>query len=403
MSPRNRLVTRNSRAVSVCVSPSFSQNLSGTRAASRLLLLSSSNLFATGSAARRSPVQFSIRYCGVLRSHDQQTPPAVRFGRALAKPSRDTAPVSGRRLGRGAAAAGIALLMAIVGGCAAPRTIVANESERQVSVDQAFVSLGPSAPPVLSIVEQPYENATRQTVRLATRGNTRGENTLRVDVIGIKNPGISRDATLPDAPLEAAQLSSEAEDALPGVPLRTSLTYLQNRSGPFGYAVGKSAQGDECIYAWQRVATPDRDLSVVNSRNTLSVRLRLCEPHTSEAALVATMMGLNVNVGLSGGAWTREPKQLSPQVGSPGAIVAPPEVLAAVSPVAEQPAHPPRRHVVRSSKRDVVALPIVAPSQNLPPSDSVIVPAPAASPISTRQGPVVPAPGGAKTPAEAKP
>jgi hypothetical protein len=155
--------------------------------------------------------------------------------------------VSGGRVGSWATPAGVAWLLLIVDGCAVPRTIVANESERQISVDQAFVSLGPSAPPVLSIVERPYENATRQTVRLATRGATPGENTLRVDVIGIKNPGISRDATLPDAPLEEASLSSEAEDALPRVPLRMSLTYLQNRYGPFGYAVGRSAQGDQCI------------------------------------------------------------------------------------------------------------------------------------------------------------
>lgn len=66
MSPRNRLVTRNSRAVSVCVSPSFPQNLSATRAASRvrLLLLSSSNLFATGSAVRRSPCNFRSAFAG---------------------------------------------------------------------------------------------------------------------------------------------------------------------------------------------------------------------------------------------------------------------------------------------------------------------------------------------------
>jgi Cellulose biosynthesis protein BcsN len=307
--------------------------------------------------------------------------------------------VSGGRLGRGTAAAGVALLMAIVDGCAAPRTIVANESERQVSVDQAFVSLGPSAPPVLSIVEHPYENATRQTLRLATRGSTPGENTLRVDVIGIKNPGISPDATLSDAPLEAAQLSSEAEDALPGVPLRTSLTYLQNRSGPFGYAVGKSAQGDECIYAWQRVATPDRDLSVVNSRNTLSLRLRLCEPNTSEAALLASMMGLNVNVGLSGGLWTPEPKQFASEIGSPGTAIGPPGVLAAVSPDAERAARPPRRRSVKPGRGEIVEAPIAAPTQNPLTSDAVLVPPPLAGPASpAAQGPVVPIPEGAKTP-----
>jgi Cellulose biosynthesis protein BcsN len=306
--------------------------------------------------------------------------------------------VSGGRLGPGTAAAGVALIMAIIDGCAAPRTIVANESERQVSVDQAFVSLGPSAPPALSIVEHPYENATRQTIHLATRGATPGENTLRVDVIGIKNPGISRDATLPDAPLEAAQLGLDAEEALPGVPLRTSLTYVQNRSGPFGYAVGKSAQGDECIYAWQRVATPDRDINPVNSRNTLSVRLRLCEPNTSEQALIASMMGLNVNVGVSGGLWTPEPKQFSSDIGSPGTEIGPPQILVAVSPDANQTARPSGRRAVKPRGENVEA-PVTVPTQNPLTGDAVLVPPPGApSAAPTAQGPVVPIPEGAKTP-----
>ncbi len=300
--------------------------------------------------------------------------------------------MSGRLLGSWTAAAAVALPMAILGGCAAPRTIVANTIERQVPVDQAFVSLGPGAPAVLSIVERPYENATRQSVRFATRGNTPGENSLRVDVVGVTNSGINGE-TLPDVPLEEPKLISEAEEALPNVPLRTSLTYLQNRYGPFGYAVGRSAEAEDCIYAWQRVATPDRDVSVVNSRNTLSLRLRLCDPHTGEARLVATMMGLNVNVGLSGGAWTPEPKELSSQVGSPGTVVGPPEILAAVNPIAEQPAHPPTHHIVKLSNSDIAEPPAVAPS-----SDSVIVPPP-----PTTQGAVVPPPEGGKTTPGAKP
>jgi hypothetical protein len=309
--------------------------------------------------------------------------------------------VSGRRLGPGKAS-GVALLVAIIDGCAAPRTIVVNESERQVSVDQAFVSLGPNAPPALSIVEYPYENATRQTVRLATRGNTPGENSLRIDIIGIKNSGISRDATLPDAPLEAAQLGLDAEEALPGIPLRTSLVYLQNRFGPFGYAVGKSAQGDECIYAWQRVATPDRDINPVNSRNTLSLRLRLCEPHTSEAGLIANMMGLSVNVGVSGGlAWTPEPKQFSSDIGSSGATIGPPQILAAVSPYAEQTARHSRRHAVKP-RGEIVEAPIAGPTQNPLTGDAVLVPPPGAASAAptapTAQGPVVPVPEGTKAP-----
>jgi hypothetical protein len=186
---------------------------------------------------------------------------------------------------------------------------------------------------------------------------------------------------------------------LPGVPLRTSLTYLQNRSGPFGYAVGKSAQGDECIYAWQRVATPDRDLSVVNSRNTLSIRLRLCEPHTSEAALIANMMGLDVNVGVSGGLWTPEPKQFSSEIGSAGTAIGPPQILAAVSPDVEQAARPPRRRAVKPGRGEIVEAPIAVPSQNPLTSNTVLVPPPPAGPASlATQGPVVPVPEGAKIP-----
>jgi hypothetical protein len=302
-------------------------------------------------------------------------------------------------------AATAALMIAIVGGCAAPRTILANTTEREVPVGHAFVSLGPGAPAIQSVVERPYQNATRQTVLLATRGNTPGENSLRVDVIGVTNSDINHEATLPDAPLKEADLISEAQDALPTVPLRTSLTYLQNRYGPFGYAVGRSTQGDECIYAWQRLATPDRDLSLINSRDTLSLRLRLCEPNTSEAKLVATMMKLNVSVALSDGAWIAEPKQLSPEVGSPGVVLGPPEVLAAADSDAKQPAHRERLHVAKLSKRKINGPSVVPSTQISPPPDAVVVPPPplvsAASP--TAPAPIVSAPEGLKTPPGAKP
>jgi Cellulose biosynthesis protein BcsN len=307
--------------------------------------------------------------------------------------------VSGGRLKHRTVATGFPLLLtAMMTGCAAPRTIVVDESERQVSVGEAFVSLGPSAPPVLSIVEHSYQNATRQTFRLATRGATPGENTLRVDVIGIENSSISRDAILPDASLEASQLSSEADDALPGVPLRTSLTYLQNRSGPFGYAVGQSTQGDECIYAWQRIATPDRDLNVFNSRNTLSIRLRLCEPHTSEAALIGSMMGLNVNVDLSGGLWAPEPRKFSSEIGSPGTAIGPPQILAAASSEIEQTSRPPGWSADKRKRNATLQAPTNVPTQNPLIDSAVIVPPPPAGLMTpAAEGPAIPVPEGVGT------
>jgi hypothetical protein len=294
-----------------------------------------------------------------------------------------------------------ALLMAIVSGCATPRTILSNVTEEEVSVDHAFVSLGPGAPAVLFLTERPYANGARQTMRLATHGMTPGENSLRVDVVGLTNSNVDRQATLPDSPLSEPDLISEAEEGLPNVPLRTSLTYVQNRYGPFGYAVGRSTQGDECIYAWQRLTTPNENLSVVNSRDTLSVRLRVCAPHVSEARLVAIMMGLSVNVGLSGGSWTPEPKQLSSQIGAAGVSIGPSEILtAATNPIPEAPSHPARRLGANQKTGANSTEPPTA--ANPPPSGAVIVPPPVAS--ADAQGPIVPPPpDSANTSPEPKP
>jgi hypothetical protein len=228
------------------------------------------------------------------------------------------------------------VLTLIAGGCAGERTVVENASPQAVPIGRAFVSLGPGSPAALFAVNTPYENAIRQTITLATHGRTPGENQLRVDVVGLTNNNLAADTTLPDTPLSEAELIVEAQDALPDVPLRTSLNYLQNRYGPFGYAVGRSRQGDTCIYGWQRVATSDEKLTIANSRDVISIRLRLCDPKASEAALAATMMNLSVAVNLSSGGWAPDPRPLSPDIGAPNAPIAPEPILAA----AENPLPP---------------------------------------------------------------
>jgi hypothetical protein len=261
------------------------------------------------------------------------------------------------------------LMMALVAsGCAAQRTIVENSGAMAVPTDHAFVSLGPGAPAILSVIQSDYANATRQTIALATRGQTPGENHLRVDVFGVKNDNVALDSSLPDLPLKEAELAAEAQDALPDVSLRVSNIYMQNRYGPFGYIVGKTAQGDTCVYAWQRLATPDRKVSLINSRNAISIRLRLCDSVASEAALAATMMNLNVNVALSSGSWTPEPRELSGDVGAVNAPIAPPQIaIAAANPLRPSPARaaPPLRARVVTR----------APSpERAPPATSVIQP-----------------------------
>jgi Cellulose biosynthesis protein BcsN len=283
-------------------------------------------------------------------------------------------------LPRRKAASAIILMMALVAsGCAAQRTIVENSSARAVPTDHVFVSLGPGGPAIFSVIQSDYANATRQTIALATRGKTPGENQLRVDVFGVKNDNIALDTSLPDLPLKEAELTAEAQDALPDVPLRVSNNYLQNRYGPFGYIVGKTTQGDTCVYAWQRLATPDVKISLINSRNAISIRLRLCDSAASEAALAATMMNLSVNVALSSGSWTPEPRELSADVGAVNAPTAPPQIATAAAnplpPLLTRAAPPLRvRHARRapSPERATPAASVVQP----PALTGVVVPPP---------------------------
>ena len=307
------------------------------------------------------------------------------------------------RLSRGGLAlSAVIFVVALTGGCAAQRTVVENSggATRAVATDRAFVTLSPGGPPVLSVIQSDYANATRQTIALTSQGGTPGENQLRVDVFGLRNNNVSAERSLPDLPLSEAELSAEGQEALPAVPLRLSLSYLQNRYGPFGYLVGKTAQGDTCIYAWQRLATPDRKISLINSRNAISIRLRLCDPRASEAALASTMMNLNVNVALSSGSWMPEPKQLSSAIGAAGEPIAPSQIASAAAgpfPPSPPPGATPSgaRHAKHAPELAPSATSIVQPSTPA----GIIVPSPSLAPLNAPEtaatppaGPIVPPP-----------
>ena len=280
--------------------------------------------------------------------------------------------------------------LTILGGCSSPRTIVSTSPISTVSADLAFASLGPGSPAVLATTQTVYVNATRQEIFLATTGKTPGENVLRVDVFGARNNNVGPETTLSDHPLVESDLAAEFEDALPGVPLRRSLVYVQNTYGPFGYATGRSAQGEACIYAWQRIATPDKDISLLNRRATISIRLRYCQPGASEAGLVAPMMGLQINAALSDGSWTPEPQHLSSTLGAPGAPIGPPAVQAEyqAAPAAPQPrralhhiAPTPQQTRAAPAEQEPISGPIVpappagaAPPFVPPPPQAVVQP-----------------------------
>lgn len=278
----------------------------------------------------------------------------------------------------------------LLAACSSPRAIVSGSAVNVVSPEQAFISLGPGTPAILSVVQTSYTNATRQNIALATTGRTPGQNELRVDIYGTSSDAVGREMSLSDRPLTQESVTSEAQAALQGVPLRLSLNYVQNQYGPFGYAIGRAPQGDYCIYAWQRLATSDVNVSLLNRRATISLRLRLCEPGASETALVAAMMGLHVNASLSSGSWDAEPKPLSPDLGAAGVPMGPlPSAAALPDAPAAAPARSRRKAVRVVPRARATPVPAVAAS---PASSGVVVPAPPAAGASPGNAPVVPPP-----------
>ncbi len=271
-------------------------------------------------------------------------------------------------------------------GCAPAPLVVPASTVGTVPPNLALASLGPGSPPVLLVLQKSYANATRQDIILSTAGKTPGENTLRVDVYGTSSDSVSPETILTDRPLSDTDVIAEFADALPGVPLQRSQADVQNTYGPFGYVTGKSAEGDACIYAWQRIATPDRDISLFNRRVAMSIRLRYCQTDASEAALVAPMMRLQIKVSPSGGNWAAEPPYLSPGLGTPGASFRPSLIQTKIEakPAPSKPRRAPR-HVAAPAR------PAAAPVAPPPPASGPIVPpppdvgAPAGIPVAPSQ------------------
>lgn len=218
----------------------------------------------------------------------------------------------------------------LVAGCGEQRL---SESElsfasRAVAVDpsRAMIVLPPGSPPVIGVTQRSYENAIAQTISLATRGRTPGENTIQVafftaadlpDSAGVegnllKLPGIDDFAA-----------GQDMEERLPGVAMALSAVFVQNKYGPFGYAFGRGTGGDACLYAWQRIA--DGDSIFRPKSGAVSVRIRICDPKASEAALLRLAYDYSLNASLRRSGWrpTGDAPGPAPELGKAGAPIYP--------------------------------------------------------------------------------
>ncbi|WP_457299862.1 cellulose biosynthesis protein BcsN [Phyllobacterium sp. P5_D12] len=195
------------------------------------------------------------------------------------------------------------ILISLLAGCAAggaPQILV---STRTVDTNQAFALPPPGGPSIVSVIERPYNNAVQQEILLATSARTPGQNVLRVQFFGPVKANLSGGDKLRDSQLGVTDISRELRGTLPGIAMKRSPNYVQNRYGPFGFASGRSRSGDTCVYAWQRIRPGESQTRWLTGRGSIQVRLRLCDSNLTEQQLLAFMYGYSVNAAFNDYSW----------------------------------------------------------------------------------------------------
>lgn len=265
--------------------------------------------------------------------------------------------------------ASFGLAMVLLAACSTTKELPVTEARLIASTD-AMIIPPPGGPAIVSVVGSQFSNAIKQDIFLATDARTPGEN--KIQVIQFVGKGGGGDSRLTDVPFTQVNLTEEALAAWPGSGMAVSPYFVQNAYGPFGYAIGKPATGDTCIYAWQRIA-PTLKPSGAIDRGAVAIRLQLCRRGASEQQMVEVMYKLRLDSSVF------PPRRAPAAIGAIGAPIRPinaegfAEVIPTSEPVTAPPARAPRR----------VATPAPAPAP------AILVPAPAAG------TPIVPSPVGA--------
>jgi hypothetical protein len=162
----------------------------------------------------------------------------------------------------------------------------------EVPATRAVIVPPPGGPSVVAVLQQTYQNGISQEIALSTASLTSGQNAFYVSLLNNTASNMELPETLSLPPLTPDRIEREMEERIPGVTMETSLVYVQNKFGPFGFATGRSSRGDLCLYAWQQIEA-DKPAVLVPG-GAISVRLRLCDADASVDQLLRVMYGYTV-------------------------------------------------------------------------------------------------------------
>ncbi|HZW48495.1 MAG TPA: cellulose biosynthesis protein BcsN, partial [Microvirga sp.] len=163
----------------------------------------------------------------------------------------------------------------------------------EVPATRAIIVPPPGGPSIVAVLQRGYQNGVSQEIALSTASLTPGQNAFYVSLASGTAPQSEIDDVLSLPPLTEDRIQKEMEERLPGIEMQTSLVYVQNKYGPFGFATGRSASGDVCLYAWQRIEP--NEPAVLVPGGTISVRLRLCDVSATPEQLLRSMYGFTIS------------------------------------------------------------------------------------------------------------
>ena len=183
----------------------------------------------------------------------------------------------------------------LLAGCANPPPLTNSAGTSIVSSETAFAYPSPGGPAITAVLEKHFANATEQDILLSTSARTPGQNMLRVQMFGPVDASLAGEGRLRDGYLPIGDVGYEMRQVLPGIRMQRSPFYVQNKYGPFGYAVGRSASGDTCLYGWQRITSTGATQTLIGNKGSIQVRLRLCDQNASEQHLLDVMYGYTIS------------------------------------------------------------------------------------------------------------
>ncbi len=277
----------------------------------------------------------------------------------------------------------LAILPILVTGACATRTDIGFATlMKEVPATQAIIVPPPGGPSIVAVLERNYQNGLSQEIALSTASLTPGQNAFHV-TLATGRRGLSEIDDILSLPSSITQdrVAGEMEERLPGIEMQTSLVYVQNKYGPFGFATGRSANGDTCLYAWQRIE-PDKPALFIPG-GVISVRLRLCDAAATQEQLLRSMYGFTISAYYMSNLWNPygEPPSPPAQLGQIDAPIYPLNMGTSARPAVVRQRVRIESPTSRLIDKDTVAprgVPTAPEVQEGPPAGFPVVPPPAA-------------------------